>query len=72
MKLLSKTESTVTEVTYTLEDETSVFYYKEWLNDSGRVIDCLIRDKDGYEIDDSLLLEQVQEFIDSCGANSYQ
>jgi hypothetical protein len=65
MKLLSKTESTVTEVTYTLEDETSVFYYKEWLNDSGKVIDCLMRDKDGYDIDDSLLFEQVQEFIDS-------
>jgi hypothetical protein len=72
MKLLSKAESTVTEVTYTLQNETSVFYYKEWLNDSGRVIDCLMRDEDGYEIDDSLLLEQVQEFIDSCGANSYQ
>jgi hypothetical protein len=65
MKLLSKTELTVTEVTYTLEDETSVFYYKEWLNDSGKVIDCLMRDKDGYDIDDSLLFEQVQEFIDS-------
>jgi hypothetical protein len=29
------------------------------------VIDCLMRDKDGYDIDDSLLFEQVQEFIDS-------
>ena len=65
MELLNKIESTVTEVTYTLQDKTSVFYYKEWLNDSGKVIDCLIRDKDGYEIDDPLLFEEVQEFIDS-------
>jgi hypothetical protein len=65
MELLNKTESIVTEVTYTLQDKTSVFYYKEWLNDSGKVIDCLMRDKDGYEIDDPLLFEEVQEFIDS-------
>ena len=65
MELLNKTESTVTEVTYTLQDKTSVFYYKEWLNDSGKVIDCLMRDKDGSEIDDPLLFEEVQEFIDS-------
>ena len=65
MKLLNKTESIVTEVTYTLQDKTSVFYYKEWLDDSGKVIDCLMRDKDGSEIDDPLLFEEVQEFIDS-------
>jgi hypothetical protein len=29
------------------------------------VIDCLMRDKDGSEIDDPLLFEEVQEFIDS-------
>ena len=65
MELLNKIESTVTEVTYTFQDKTSVFYYKEWLDDSGKVIDCLIRDKDGSEIDDPLLFEEVQEFIDS-------
>ena len=65
MELLNKTESIVTEVTYILQDKTSVFYYKEWLNDSGKVIDCLMRDKDGSEIDDPLLFEEVQEFIDS-------
>lgn len=65
MELLNKTKSIVTEVTYTLQDKTSVFYYKEWLDDSGKVIDCLMRDKDGSEIDDPLLFEEVQEFIDS-------
>ena len=65
MKLLNKTESIVTEVTYTLQDKTSVFYYKEWLNDSGKGMDCLMRDKDGSEINDPLLFEEVQEFIDS-------
>jgi len=65
MELLNKTESTVTEVTYTLQDDLSAFYYKEWLNDSGKVIDSILRDKDGYEIDDPILLEEVQQFIDN-------
>ena len=65
MEVLNKQESTVTEVTYTLQDNTSEFYYKEWLNDSGKVIDCILRDKDGNEIDDAVLLEKVQVYIDS-------
>ena len=64
MELLNK-ESVVTEVTYTLADNTSLFYYKEWLNDSGKVIDFVLRDKDGYEIDDPALLEEVQNFVDT-------
>ena len=67
LNLLSKEESTVTEVTYTFQDETGAFFYKEWLNDSGKVIDSLMRDKDGYQIDDPVLLEQVQEFLDEQG-----
>ncbi len=60
----AKIESVVTEVTYTLADDISPFYYKEWLNDSGKVIDSILRDKDGYEIDDPALLEEVQNFVD--------
>jgi hypothetical protein len=62
MLLLDRSEST--EVVYTIQDGVSPFYYKEWLNEKGKVIDCLLRDKDGFEIDDSELLERVQEFID--------
>lgn len=64
MELLNKTVSTVTEVTYALQDETSAFYYKEFLNEKGKVIDSLLRDKDGFEIDDPALLEKVEEFVD--------
>jgi len=64
MKILNKISSTVTEVTYTLQDETSAFYYKEWLNEKGKVIDCLLRDKDGHEIDDPALYERVTNFVD--------
>jgi hypothetical protein len=67
MKLLHKAESTVTEVVYTLQDDVSAFQYKEWRNDSGKVIDAVLRDKDGFEIDDPSLLETVEEYLDSIG-----
>ena len=63
MKLLDQTQSVVTEITYTFQDDTSVFYYKEWWN-RGKFVDCLLRDKDGHEIDDPDLLEKVQNFLD--------
>lgn len=65
LTLLNRVESTVTEVVYTLQDDVSAFYYKEWLNSKGKVIDSLLQDKDGCQIDDPDLLEEVHEFIDS-------
>ena len=65
MELLRKEEVNVIENTYTLQDETSVFYYKEFINSKGKVVDSLLSDKDGFEIDDPSLLENIQEFIDS-------
>lgn len=67
MQMLVKTESTVTEVVYTLQDEVSPFYYKEWRNDSGRVVDAMLVDKDGYQIDDPSLLEEVEQYLESIG-----
>jgi hypothetical protein len=54
----------VVEHTYTLRDIQGKLIYKEWTN-GGKVIDFTLRDKDGNEIDDANLLEQVQEFIDN-------
>ena len=65
MELLKKEEVNVIENTYTLQDGTSVFYYKEFINSKGKVVDAFLRDKDGFEIDDPILLEEVGEFIDS-------
>jgi len=65
MELLKKEEVYVIENTYTLQDETSVFYYKEFLNSKGKVVDAFLRDKDGFEIDDPILLEEVEKFIDN-------
>jgi hypothetical protein len=64
MELLKKEEVNVIENTYTLQDETSVFYYKVLIDSYGSVVDAFLRDKDGFEIDDPILLEEVEEFID--------
>ena len=58
---------TVTEVEYTLQDETGAFYYKEWLNEKGKIIDSMLVDKDGYQINDPALLEEVESFLVSIG-----
>ena len=65
MELLKKEEVNVIENTYTLQDGTSVFYYKEFINSKGKVVDSFLRDKDGFEIDDPILLEEVEEFVDN-------
>lgn len=66
MELLNKTENAVTQHVYTIQDENGAFYYKEWLSE-GKVIDAILMDKDGYQIDDAELLEQVEEYLTSIG-----
>lgn len=66
MELLKKQETQVTEVTYTLQDCFGVITYKEWL-EGDKCIDSILRDKDGYTIDDPDLLEQVILHLESIG-----
>ena len=54
----------VIENTYTFQHPTEgVLVYKEWI-DGGKCIDCVLRSKGGYDIDDPALLEEVQNFVD--------
>ena len=68
--LKHETFSQLVEHTYTLKDETGVLIYKEWVDESGSVMDFTLRDKDGYEIDDANLMEQIQEFVDNLNIDS--
>ena len=57
----------ITERSLTLQlEDGSIVYYKEWVNDSGKVIDCTIRSKDGYDIsmEDPGLFDKVCEYVD--------
>jgi len=66
MKLTLHTSSTITTETYsiTTEDYGPVTYI-EYLNDKGKAIDCTLRDEDGNDIQDPIILEEVQRFIDT-------
>lgn len=69
MELL-KLESTalkVKEQVYVIQHPTEgVLLYKEWVDiDTKNVLDYILRSKGGYEIDDHVLLDEVQVFIDN-------
>jgi hypothetical protein len=66
MELLKKQTIDVVEVTYTIQDSFGIITYKEWLQD-GNCIDSVLRDKDGYQIDDPDLLEIVILYLESIG-----
>jgi hypothetical protein len=55
------------ENTYTIQHPTEgVLVYKEWIDaENGKCLDFVLRSKDGYEIDDAGLVEEVQEFVDN-------
>jgi hypothetical protein len=68
MELLNhQIEGQVIEHTYTIQHHfEGVLVYKEWISaDNGKCIDCTLRSKDGYEIDDPALMEEVQDFVDT-------
>lgn len=70
MELLNHIVDPVIEHTYTVNHpEEGVLVYKEWIDsETGKCIDFILRSKDGYEIDDAALVEEVQEFIDELGS----
>jgi hypothetical protein len=62
MKLVSKLTQTIND--YQLEINGKEYYYKEYLDDSGKVIDDELSDGDSLVIEDDNLLEQVRVFVD--------
>ena len=68
MEVLHKEEVTgITERSLTLQlEDGSIIFYKEWVNDSGKVIDCTIRSKDGYDIsmEDPGLFDEICDYVD--------
>ena len=37
----------------------------EYTDSNGKVVDSIVRDKDGYELDDLALTDEIYEFLDS-------
>ena len=55
------------ENTYTIQHHfEGVLVYKEWIDSKdGKCLDFILRSKDGFEIDDPALVEEVQDFVDT-------
>jgi hypothetical protein len=55
------------ENTYTIQHHfEGVLVYKEWIDsENGKCLDFILRSKDGFEIDDPALVEEVQDFVDT-------
>lgn len=64
MQLVTKSEALVREVTYVLQQNQWTLTYKEWLDGSGSIVDYVLRDKNGHDIYNPELLEEIHEFID--------
>ena len=54
------------ENTYTIQHPNEgVLVYKEWIDsENGKCLDFILRSKNGFEMMDPSLVEEVQEFID--------
>jgi len=55
------------ENTYTIQHPNEgVLVYKEWIDsENGECLDFILRSKNGFEMMDPSLVEEVQEFIDA-------
>lgn len=69
IEMLSHEAQTVTENTYFFRDGGIRFTYKEWIDDKDRVIDSVLRNIDGHEIDDPVLQHRVWEVLDKYDAS---
>lgn len=65
MKLESHSTYAVTTETYNFITKQGPVTYMEYINDKGKVTDCNLRDEDGNEINDPVLLEKIQFFVDN-------
>ena len=68
--LKQEIEPAITEKTYFIKtfDEDGneqTLIYKEWINGGGEVVDSVVRDEDGYEIDNHVLTEEIWDFINT-------
>lgn len=66
MKLVSKTVEAIVTETFVLENELGEkVTVIDYLDDRGKVIDTIVRDKNGNDIDDPILYENVISFLES-------
>ena len=64
MKIKHTSFSDVTEKNYVIEVDGKMYFYKDYYNSKGKVIDSELSDEDGI-VTDQELIEHIQNFIDN-------
>lgn len=64
MRLLNSTTFDVSEKNYVIEVDGKTYFYKDYYNSKGKVIDSELSDEDGL-VTDQELIEHIQNFIDN-------
>jgi hypothetical protein len=68
MKIKNIEDEIIKTRTYTIEHSCEgTLTYIDYYNEKGKVIDSILRNEDGFDINDPVLFEDVQEFIDTEG-----
>jgi hypothetical protein len=63
--LHTETEVLTVERTTLQMPDGSIVRVLEYTDSNGKVVDSIVRDKDGYEIDDMHLIDEVYDFLDA-------
>jgi hypothetical protein len=65
MELLKRETMQVREETYIINHpKEGILIYKEWLDSTGKVVDSQLRSKSGYSFEDSIIQQEVWDFVD--------
>jgi hypothetical protein len=65
MKLISQQkEAVITETSIIELDSKQKVIVIDYFNEKGKIIDTVIRDEDGFELDNPILFENITEFLE--------
>jgi len=65
MKLISQQkEAVITETSIIELDSKQKVIVIDYFNEKGKIIDTVIRDEDGFELDNPILFENIIEFLE--------
>ena len=68
MKIKNTVDEIIKTRTYTIEHlDHGTLVYVDYYNEKGKIIDSRLQTEDGFAIEDPILFEEVQEFIDTEG-----
>lgn len=69
MVLINHSAFTVSEETFNIKlDDGKLVQYKQWHDSNGKLLETVIRDKQGNEIDDVTLLQKIWNLVDKKSA----